>query len=259
MTFKAPMESSFSFSYTARLIRIALETVQLEAGIQQPILMDNKTLPYLEWGWIPSIRDFLLHVNAGISNATKPGEIFREHDEYLMDLPILKTLSFKEQTLINRCRLFLQVECISDITDSSGQHILHSWLNKHDVKNSRSTKLWPKQQDPGDQAWKIWRNFIIKSLTNENLILCRPLGAWISQNKHRQYDSYWDPIKGRLLIWNNGQWVEHELIKQDRRRCHFKAMSTKVSDDISNGIPLDIISRTERYYITGKPPKQTVL
>jgi hypothetical protein len=35
-------------------------------------------------------------------------------------------------------------------------------------------------------------------------------------------------------------------------------MSTKVFDDISNGIPLDIISQTKRYYTTGKPPKQIV-
>jgi hypothetical protein len=35
-------------------------------------------------------------------------------------------------------------------------------------------------------------------------------------------------------------------------------MSTKVSDDSSNGIPLVIIIRTDRYYITGIPPKQIV-
>jgi hypothetical protein len=229
-------------SSTAHLIRIALETVQLEAGIHQPILMDNKTLPYLEWGWIPSIRDFLLHINARISNATKPGKIYRINDEYLMDLPILKNLSFKEQTL----------------TDSSGRHILCSWLNKHEIKNSRSTKLWPKQLDPGDQAWKIWRNFITKSLTDANLTLRRPLGAWILQNKYRQYDSYWDPSKERLLIRNQGQWESHNLIKQNRRKCYFNVSTINVSNDISNVIPLDIISRTARHYVTGKPPKQIV-
>jgi hypothetical protein len=30
------------------------------------------------------------------------------------------------------------------------------------------------------------------------------------------------------------------------------------STNISNGIPLDLISRTKQYYITGRPPKQIV-
>jgi hypothetical protein len=32
----------------AKVIRIALDTVQLESGIQQPILMDNRPLPYIK-------------------------------------------------------------------------------------------------------------------------------------------------------------------------------------------------------------------
>jgi hypothetical protein len=209
------------------LIRIALKTVQLEAGIQNPILLDNKPLPYIEWGWIPCIRDFLSHINAGISNSTKPREIYQQNDEYLMDLPIIKTLSIKEQILINQCQLYLQIECLLDITDSSGHYILKSWMNKSNVKNSRLTKLWPKQGDPGEQAWKIWRNFLTKSLADMNLKLCSPLGAWIMTNKYRQYDSYWEANQKRLLIHQNEQWWAYKLVHEDRRKCYFSHQASK--------------------------------
>jgi hypothetical protein len=202
---------------TTSLLRIALETIQLEAGIQNPILMDNRPLPYIKWGWIPSIRDFLLHINAGITNATEPGIIFRQNDGYIMDLPSLKEMSTKEQTLINRCRLFLQVECISDISDSDGRHIAKSWLYKDGRKNSASTKRWPKQSNPGEQAWRIWRNFLIKSLTAETLQLRRPLGAWTHLNQHRQYESYWDEAHLRLLQRKKDHWTAHNLVKEDQR------------------------------------------
>jgi hypothetical protein len=37
-----------------------------------------------------------------------------------MDSPLLPCLTRKEQILINRCRIFLQIECLSNITNSEG-------------------------------------------------------------------------------------------------------------------------------------------
>jgi hypothetical protein len=166
-------------------------------------------------------------------------------------------MSTKEQTLINRCRLFLQVECISDISDSDGRHIAKSWLYKDGRKNSASTKRWPKQSDPGEQAWRIWRNFLIKSLTAETLQLRRPLGAWTHLNQHRQYESYWDEAHLRLLQRKKDHWTAHNLVKEDRRRYFFIRQESIVSEHPQNLIPLDILDKNERFYITRKPAKLT--
>jgi hypothetical protein len=63
-------ELNFNEGTTTTMIRILLEVIQQEAGIQAPILEDNRPLQYIEWGWIPSIRDFLHHIDAKITNAT---------------------------------------------------------------------------------------------------------------------------------------------------------------------------------------------
>jgi hypothetical protein len=55
---------------TKYMLQNLLEVIQMESGLGNPILEDNRPLHYIEWGWIPSIRDFLLHINGQIINAT---------------------------------------------------------------------------------------------------------------------------------------------------------------------------------------------
>jgi hypothetical protein len=58
-------------SPTSKMIQALLETIQLESGIGSPILEDNRPLDYIEWGWIPQIRDFLQHIDGKIIGVTK--------------------------------------------------------------------------------------------------------------------------------------------------------------------------------------------
>jgi hypothetical protein len=78
---------------TCKMIHILLETIQMEAGLQKPIMEDTRPLSYIEWGWIPSIRDFLHHIDSKITNTSLPAQIYRENDSYLMDQPFLQTMS----------------------------------------------------------------------------------------------------------------------------------------------------------------------
>jgi hypothetical protein len=72
-------------SMTQKMLITLLEVIQLEAGIGQPMLEGCRPLKYIEWGWIPQIRDFLHHINGKILHASKKPVYYREHDEYLMD------------------------------------------------------------------------------------------------------------------------------------------------------------------------------
>jgi hypothetical protein len=57
-------------SMTQKMAMAVLEVIQMESGIGLPILEDCRTLNYIEWGWIPQIRDFLKHIIEEIINAT---------------------------------------------------------------------------------------------------------------------------------------------------------------------------------------------
>jgi hypothetical protein len=61
---------------TGNMIRHLLEVIQMESGIGCATLENNRPLSYIEWGWIPAIRDFLFHIKAKITNVTRPPPTF---------------------------------------------------------------------------------------------------------------------------------------------------------------------------------------
>jgi hypothetical protein len=177
---------------TNTMLKILLEVLQQEAGIGKPIFEETRPLQYIKWGWIPSIRDFLHHINAVITNATKGLETYREHDSLLMDSEYIRRASHKESLLINRSRLALQVECVSDIATADGKRIDKAWFEFSTVKPSWSTKRWPRQGNPGNEAWLIWKKFINEALLQGNQRqLKQPLGRWINTNPSRMYQVYY--------------------------------------------------------------------
>jgi hypothetical protein len=213
-------------STTHAMLDILLEVIQMEAGIQQPILEDTRPLQYIEWGWIPSIRDFLYHMDAQITNATSGLPLYRVNDSLIMDSTTIKELSRKEQILVNRCRLFLQIENLSDITNAEGKQILSQYINNHPTKPSRSRKKWPLQGDPGREAWNIWKRVISRAFLNANDELLKPLGAWTKQNMTRNYEAYWSQTEA-ALIQQHGKHscaLTHESNPRDGR--------TTIQDDI---------------------------
>jgi hypothetical protein len=225
----------------------------MESGIGRPILEDNRPLIYIEWGWIPATRDFLLHINAQIKNATTTPPIFRTHDSYIMDAQAITTMTRKEQVLINCCRLYLQVECLSDITDAEGKKILEEWFNPYTTKSSRSLKNWPSQGNPGQEAWKLWKKFLIKSFTTNNNLLKTNLGRWEQSNKMRTHFAYVHPIDYSLwLFLDHHHWTVHKMLDNSRRNVTFQRKATATYGARPLGIiPIDVLDQTEETYITG--------
>jgi hypothetical protein len=200
---------------TRDMIRHLLEVIQLESGMGSPILEDNRPLNYIEWGWIPAMRDFMLHINAKIMNALEDMPRFRINDSYIMDSPLLPRLTRKEQILINRCRIFLQIECLSDITNSEGNRILEEWRDYNSIKSSKSLKKWPIQSNPGPEAWKIWKHFLTRGFLAGDNTLSNKLGSWICMNKSRSHYAYFQSSNRSLWICkDNANWTNHKIIRQ---------------------------------------------
>jgi hypothetical protein len=89
-------ELNYHASSKSAMLRILLDVMQQEAGIQAPILEDNRPLHYIKWGWIPSIRDFLHHIDAKITNATTGLATYRINNSMIMDAPKLRQMSRKD-------------------------------------------------------------------------------------------------------------------------------------------------------------------
>jgi hypothetical protein len=128
---------------TQSMILTLLKTIQQESGIGDPILENCRPLEYIEWGWIPHIRDFLHHIDGKITGATSKPALYREKDMYLMDAQQLNEFLIREKIYIHRCRLHLQVETVSDIATALGTHIHKAWFTQSEEKPSISLIRWP--------------------------------------------------------------------------------------------------------------------
>jgi hypothetical protein len=241
------------------MIQALLETIQLESGIGSPILEDNRPLDYIEWGWIPQIRDFLQHIAGKIIGATKNPPRFRENNMYIMDSPCISTMSYKESMLIHRCRIFLQVEVLSDISDAMGECILDSWRNPTDTKPSFSTKKWPKQSDPGREAWKIWNRFLARAFLTPAGRLHVRLGKWTMKNPHRIHNNYYLEPNNTLYTYSKDSgWEMHKCRHLGRRNIFFRVDFVTTKKLPKDAVPIDIINVTDQNIITSKASQSLI-
>jgi hypothetical protein len=96
-----------------------------------------------------------------------------------------KHFTAKEIKDINRCRMYLKVFYLSDVTDIAGHHI-EAWAIKGKRDDTRSSKWeWPIQQRPPTAAWKVWKKAIGEAFTEEEDIT-HQLGEWYDEGGHQQ-------------------------------------------------------------------------
>jgi hypothetical protein len=239
------------------MLKALIDVIQLESGIGSPILEDTRPLDYLEWGWLPQIREFLHHIQGKLLGVNKRPGTFREGDQFLMDAPILQTRTYKERMLIHRCCLFLQVELLSDITSANGKQILREWKTDTADKSTTSLKKWPRQKNPGKEAWKIWQKFLREAFENNNGILQRPLGRWLKQNKHRRHSAYFDNKSKSMFYYEDQLWRKFLRTTTTRRQMIFRKMANNLEINIPSwATPIDILAETDENWITSLPVEQ---
>jgi hypothetical protein len=244
-------EINMKGSSTREMLKAVLETIQLESGIGSPIFEDTRPLDYLEWGWIPQIRDFLHHIDGQIQGATDIPLRYRANDQYIMDSELLRTMTYKERMLIHRCRVFLQVEVLSDISDAMGEFILPEWMDPTPEKSSYSTKKWPKQANPGQEAWKIWQKFIKGAYTTSSGKLRTALGKWTQINEFRVHNHYSN--ESHTMLYSRGQdgrWEAHTRRWAGRRCLIFNSESTPIEELPQYTIPIDVKTKTDQNIVT---------
>jgi len=82
----------------------------------------------------------------------------REHDLFLMDYFVEEGLSPKALGSLNRCRLYLQVITLVDITSADGTSIISDVFHGIPLQDRRSKLTWPCQQWPPHKDWELWRS-----------------------------------------------------------------------------------------------------
>ena len=93
----------------------------------------------------------------------------RRNDHFLMQIAIDGRFNL---TLIQQCRLFLQVNTVADISTAMGTQ-LETW-SRH--SKGRPSKLeWPNQGRPSRKVWEEWNRFLDSLLISVGELASRTL------------------------------------------------------------------------------------
>ena len=106
---------------------------------------------------------------------------------------------------INRCRLFLKVTTLSDITTACGSYFSHSAYHCNYDGTIPHHYKWPIQPRPYRYARRLWKQSLKRAFPRHGNTLRRPLGAW-TDNSRNKWIWFHQTSTGRLFQRYNGYW-----------------------------------------------------
>jgi len=106
----------------------------------------------------------------------------RRNDLNIMESFVKKGLSKDKMAILNKCRIYLQVQSLSDISNASGTCITKEALNGSRDKHRTSIFTWRNTRRPPLRDWYEWKEAILTTFCSSDIHpkLTIPLGPWTS-------------------------------------------------------------------------------
>jgi hypothetical protein len=185
------------FEEVGKIMYICMNWFQVIAGYSYDCFQVTQTaIPHMVGDWFMHLREFLA-VSELFLRMTRPLYQVIKHrrtgDRVLME-DALEHQTAAEIKLINRVRLYLRVETLSDCANATGTHLLRAVVDRKDQRKtleSFPTRYWPRQACPGPKSWSCWRTFIrrytVDPLPGTTMVrkLKDPLGPWQDTSNRR--------------------------------------------------------------------------
>ena len=220
---------------TGKFVRLAIEGIKLEAGIQGPLFEFRKSLPYLNTtnSWV--YKTWLFCREHDIEFDEKCGNIEpkRKNDKVLMESFLSAGYSAAELRILNRCRLYMRATTLSDLTTGDGQRLQDDIFRGLRQLNQDSYD-WPAQGKPPPREWNLWGSALRCCFAPTQGKLLSPLGEWLSDIPSESYYSEWEwwvDQSGVLFRFHNKSWFELRCVNRCSRR------STRLSCKLFHKLP----------------------
>ena len=170
---------------TGHLFRTSIEFCKLHLGIGRNLFnLDYNTFAYLVPDcWIKHTWPFAYNNHITIKdNVTSTIPLLRDNDLYLMEAFINEGFSGITLHRINKCRLYLQVNTLSDIYNGYGNDYSTNAYQCIQDRTRPSPLIWPVQPCPDIKSIKAWRSAIRKTFPKINRLCGYTLGNWRFNN-----------------------------------------------------------------------------
>ena len=211
-------------SQTAQQLQLDSELAQLHIGTKSWIFdysYDDFGL-LLDSCWMKTTWRFLSQYHFTIQAHHLKFSLPRDNDSFLMEKVRQQAISDNDLVRFNRCRMFLHVLTISDLTDAHGTHLVHGALNGRTLRSGlrRSSLSWPIQGRPIQSDWMVWEQYLRSCYLYDNgTRLVHSLGTWRSQT-HQIWDWYFDIRTSFLYRKVNAVYHQYTLDHTRRTSRH---------------------------------------
>jgi hypothetical protein len=178
--------SSSSKGITTELFNISYESLCLETGFLLPLENEYNLLGNLSTTcYLKSLWEFVNIFQIQIRGPRNTVSAQRGDDILIMEHMRLH-LATSDLIQFNRCRIYLQVLCISDICTAEGKYIDWYAANGKQNPTKKSRWRWPNQGEPPQDAWNSWKKGLATlgdRNRNGRLQLTTPVGGWQSSTE----------------------------------------------------------------------------
>jgi hypothetical protein len=157
---------------TGKLYRTSFELLLLEIGMGSSLqCIPEEALDILATNClVKSTCQFLKRYDLSLHHDIKLKPL-REQDQFIMEALSALGPNTSELMSLNRCRLYLQVLFLSEISTGDGTAISgDAWAGKH-FSIPHKHVSWPRQQRPSSKDWMIWQTFLKKTFLYRGLRL----------------------------------------------------------------------------------------
>jgi hypothetical protein len=164
----------------------------------------------------------------------------------------LPGISRADLAAFNRCRLFLGIIFLSELTTVDGHSLAcDAWLG---TRPRHTPFLWPYQPDPGPKSWRILRRLLANAFLDTHhkrvtkslpdLILESPLGDWLPGFHWLQHSfNFFYSATTRKLYHTIG--ISYQIHSRLRQSRHRSQVYSAASDAFTTALPLDSIPVNE--------------
>ena len=204
---------------SAKLLIANMESMKLDAGLGGSLF--EQANPIL---WLTTSNTIVSHTLQFCQRYritfTEPGDnltLKREGDAFLMEGFIAAGASITELKALNRCRIYLQVTTVSDISTGDGQRISQAAYRRSPFTH-RDLYHWPQQGRPPNTDWAIWDHYVKQEL-GKYQTYPNPLGRWKLPQQTLIYG--WDQFlnaSSELIIHDRNIWKHYSPLSQSRGR-----------------------------------------
>jgi len=221
-------------------IKANLESLHLLIGVNTPIFQ----LPFQHYGflgektWITHLWEMNDKLGFTLQGLYSRPHITRANDFSLMEkLVSSNIMTAKEIQSVNRCRVFLKVLNLSDITNGKGTAFTRQFFEPP-YTPTNSKYRWPNQPKPTPTDWKEWKRALLEIWnTNEQGILQHNLGQIICET-HVQ--SNWSFSHSMRKLYRN--FAANSNIAYTSEQHISRRDPTYTPDHHCNALPDDCVS-----------------